>query len=634
MCGIAGFIDFSKRSDQQILENMTNAQEHRGPNDAGYECYQQDNAVVGLGQRRLSILDLSASGHQPMHFRHYSMIFNGEVYNFKEIRKELEALGYTFFSHSDTEVLLKGYDCWQEKIIDKCIGMFAFVIFDREKNEVFICRDRAGVKPLYYYWKDGLFMFASELKSFHQHPHFHKEIDANSVSLFLQYSYIPAPYTVFKHTQKLKPGHFLRLGLQPNAQPVETEYWNVLDVYKQPMTKMSEHEVIAHTKQLMKSAYQYRMVADVPVGVFLSGGYDSASVAAILQANSGTRIKTFTIGYKEPQWDESSEAKKIARHLGTDHNEWIIGAADAKDVLHQLPEIYDEPFADNSTVPTTLVSKLASKQVKVALSADGGDELFAGYNKFNQAIRYTSQFPKGVQSLISATMGLISPDVIPYFNKQYNFSSRYEKMKLIWKDGKPQQALKFISQYLTETEAEHYMGVKTDKYKTNFDLNGELSDIGDELNKLLAIDYRTFLVDNNLVKVDRATMSVSIEGREPMLDHRLVEFLATVPASLKTKDNINKYILKTIVHDYIPKSMMDRPKRPFIAPLQEWFKDELREQMQYYLSTDRLNKTGLFNGEHVQALLQNYLSGGKVSHQKLWNILVFQLWYDRWMEKL
>ncbi|WP_343307691.1 asparagine synthase (glutamine-hydrolyzing) [Chitinophaga niabensis] len=633
MCGIAGFIDFSQKSGQDTLQKMTDVLLHRGPNDAGYECYSSGHAVVGLGQRRLSILDLSSSGHQPMHFKQYSMVFNGEIYNFKEIRKELETKGYTFSSGTDTEVLLKGFDCWQEKVMDKCIGMFAFVIYDEQKGEVFICRDRAGVKPLYYYWNENLFLFASELKSFTEHPAFRKDIDEKSVSLFLQYSYIPAPYTVYRNTWKLKPGHYLTLNLQ-KAIPEEKEYWNVLEAYRQPETKLSEREVIAHTEELMKSAYQYRMVSDVPVGVFLSGGYDSASVAAILQEGSGSRIKTFTIGYKEKQWDESAEAKKIARHLGTDHTEWIIGASDAKDVLHQLPEIYDEPFADNSTVPTTLVSKLASKDVKVVLSADGGDELFAGYNKFNQAIRYTSQLPRGVQSLLGAAMSIIQPEVIPYFNKKYNFASRYEKMKLIWQDGKPQQALKYISQYITESEAEYYMGTATGKYKTNFDLNGELSSIPDPLNKLLAIDYRTFLVDNNLVKVDRATMSVSIEGREPMLDHRLLEFLATVPAALKVKEQTNKYILKTIVHKYIPKSMMDRPKRPFIAPLQEWFKDDLKEQMQYYLAPERLQKSGLFNASHVQELLKKYLDGGRVSHQKLWNILVFQLWYDRWIEKL
>lgn len=632
MCGIAGFIDFTKKSGTDILQRMTDAMLHRGPNDAGYEVFGHSAANIGLGQRRLSILDLSSGGHQPMHFGHYTIIFNGEIYNFKEIKKDLEKIGYTFHSGSDTEVLLKGYDAWKEQVLDRCIGMFAFVIYDERQDKVILCRDRAGVKPLYYFWDGNILLFASELKGLCEHPQFEKEIDVNSVSLFLQYSYIPAPYTVYRQTRKLKPGHLLTVNLN-RKEMQECSYWNVLDAYNQPLTNLSQHEVIQHTEMLMKSAYNYRMVADVPVGVFLSGGYDSASVAAILQAGSGSRIKTFTIGYKEKQWDESAEAKKIARHLGTDHTEWIVGPKDALDVLEHLPEIYDEPFADNSTVPTTLVSKLAARQVKVALSADGGDEIFAGYNKFNQALRYT-RFSKRLQRMLSHTMSVLNPEMIPYFNRKYNFASRYEKMKLIWGAGQPQYALKYISQYLTESETQHYLQVRPEKYRTSFDLNGELNEVNDPLNKLLAMDYKTFLVDNNLVKVDRATMSVSIEGREPMLDHRLVEFLAQVPASLKVKDNVNKYILKTIVHKYIPPSLMDRPKRPFIAPLQEWFRDELREQMQYYLSPDRLNKTGLFNAPHVQQLLDRFLTSGNISHQKLWNILIFQLWYNRWIEKL
>ncbi|HVI47679.1 MAG TPA: asparagine synthase (glutamine-hydrolyzing) [Chitinophaga sp.] len=633
MCGIAGFIDFTRKSDTGILKRMTDVMAHRGPNDAGYEVIDHPGAAVGLGQRRLSILDLSASGHQPMHYGNYSIIFNGEIYNFKEIRSELEKLGHSFFSGSDTEVLLKGYAQWQEKILDKCIGMFAIAIYNKESGEVTLIRDRAGVKPLYYYWHEGTLLFASELKGICEHPAFKKEIDERSLSLFLQYSYIPAPYTIYKHTHKLTPGHLLKINIQRSSVE-EKEYWNVMSAYRQPLTKLSELEVINYTEELMHSAYNYRMVADVPVGVFLSGGYDSASVAALLQADTSYRIKTFTIGYKEQQWDESREAKKIARHLGTEHYEWIVGASDAKDVLELLPEIYDEPFADNSTVPTTLVSRFAAKEVKVVLSADGGDELFAGYNKFNQSLRYTSRIPRGIQRTLSAAMSAVAPENIPYFNKQYNFASRYEKMKLIWASGKSQHALKYISQYLTEKEVDYYTASPAAGYRTNFDMNGELDDMNDPLNRLLAVDYKTFLVDNNLVKVDRATMSVSIEGREPMLDHRLVEFLAQVPASLKTKDGINKYILKTIVHKYIPRTLMERPKRPFIAPLQEWFRDELKEQMQYYLGPERLAKTGLFNVPHVTELLNNYLSGGKVSHQKLWNMLVFQLWYSRWIEKL
>ncbi|MEC5144385.1 asparagine synthase (glutamine-hydrolyzing) [Chitinophaga sp. 212800010-3] len=633
MCGIAGFIDFTKKSDETVLQRMTDTMAHRGPNDAGYEVYDEPGAMIGLGQRRLSILDLSSSGHQPMHFNQYSIIFNGEIYNFKQIRSELEKLGHIFHSGADTEVLLKGYAQWKEKVLDKCIGMFAFVIFDRNSGEVTLFRDRAGVKPLYYYWNKQTLLFASELKGICEHPDFKKEIDSNAVSLFLQYSYIPAPFTVYRNTFKLTPGHFLKVTLG-TREVTENEYWNVLNAYRQPLTGLSENEVIRHTEELMHSAYNYRMVADVPVGVFLSGGYDSASVAALLQSDTSRRIKTFTIGYKEQQWDESAEAKKIAMHLGTEHYEWIVGPAEARGVLDLLPEIYDEPFADNSTVPTTLVSRFASKEVKVVLSADGGDELFAGYNKFNQSLKYTGSIPRPLQRTLSAAMSVVSPEVIPYFNKQYNFSSRYEKMKQIWASGKSQQALKYISQYVTEQEVNRYTNIGAGSYRTNFDMNGELESMNDPLNKLLAVDYKTFLVDNNLVKVDRATMSVSIEGREPMLDHRLVEFLATVPAALKVKNGINKYILKTIVHKYIPKPLMERPKRPFIAPLQEWFRDELKEQMQYYLSGARLAKSGLFNVPNVEQLLNNYLSGGKVSHQKLWNMLVFQLWYNRWIEKL
>jgi asparagine synthase (glutamine-hydrolysing) len=631
MCGIAGFVDFKRNADHDTLQRMTDALLHRGPNDAGYEMFSHPAANIGLGHRRLSILDLSSSGHQPMHFGNYTIIFNGEVYNFAEIRQQLEKHGYQFSSGSDTEVLLKGYDLWKEKVVDKCIGMFAFAIYDRENGELLLCRDRAGVKPLYYYWHDQTLLFASELKSFHEYPGFRKDIDVSSLSLFLQYSYIPAPYTIFKNTHKLRPGHLLRLNLK-NGTPSLEEYWSVVEAYKKPLTNTPEHQVINQTEEIMKSAYKYRMVADVPVGVLLSGGYDSTSVAAILQASSGTRIKTFTIGYKEQQFDESTEAKKIAHHLGTDHNEWIVGPAEALSVLRKLPEIYDEPFADNSTVPTTLVSQLAARQVKVALSGDGGDELFAGYNKFNQSLDYTGRYPQGVQRALSSTMSLVNPEILPYFSRKYNFATRFEKMKLIWASGKPEQALKYISQYITESEAERYMSNPAQRYKTNFDLNGELGGVNDTLNRLLAVDYKTFLVDNNLVKVDRATMSVSIEGREPMLDHRLVEYLARVPAAMKMKNNVNKYILKTIVHRYVPQSLMERPKRPFIAPLTEWFRDELREQMEHYLSPDMLGKTGLFNAAEIQELLKKYLNGGKVSHQKLWNILVFQLWYERWIE--
>lgn len=631
MCGIAGFFDFSKNTSSTVLHKMTDALTHRGPNDSGYELIDNPNALIGLGQRRLSIIDLSSNGKQPMEFDNLTIIFNGEIYNYQEIRDELIMEGYSFNSTSDTEVILKGFHRWGDDVVNRFIGMFVYVIYDSERNEITICRDRAGVKPLYYYKNDSVFLFASELKSLHQHPSFYKEIDVNSLSLFLQYSYVPAPHTIFKNTFKLKPAHYLKLSLQ-TQKFTETRYWDVCDYYNKPTLNISDEDAIDEVERLLISSYEYRMVADVPVGLFLSGGYDSTSVAAILQKNRTEKLKTFTIGYKEVGFNEAPEAKKIAEYLGTDHHEWIVGASDAADVFHKLPEIYDEPFADNSVVPTVLVSQLASKYVKVSLSADGGDEVFAGYNKFNQSMRYTESVPSFMQSIFGNVMSYINPENIPYFNKQYNFATRYKKMQHIWQEKSPAAAMKYISQYITEEEASTFIKHKYEGYKTNFENSGKLYGEVNTLNKLLAIDYQTFLVDNNLVKVDRATMSVGLEGREPMLDHRLIEFVSQLPANLKIRNQTNKYILKQIVHKYVPQHLMDRPKMPFIAPLTVWFKDELKEKIQYYLSEEKLNESGLFNNGPVIKLSKDYLQGKKVTYQKVWNILVFQLWYEKWFK--
>jgi len=633
MCGIAGFVDFRRNTGIEVLKRMTDAMTHRGPDDAGHEVYEGPGVTIGFGQRRLSILDLSPLGHQPMHFGDLVVNFNGEIYNFKEIRKELEELGYTFKSWSDTEVILKGYHCWGLDVVHKFIGMFAIALYDRQKEQLFLIRDRAGVKPLYYYWKYDTLLFGSELKALYEHNAFEKSIDTNSLALFLQFSYIPAPHTIFHNTFKLQPGHLLTVDLH-NRQLSSMKYWDVFDAYNKPKLSISDEEAIAETDRLMKSAYEYRMVADVPVGIFLSGGYDSSSVAALLQTGRTEKLKTFTIGFHENEFNEAPEAKKIAEYLGTDHTEWYLTAKEAGSVLSALPGIYDEPFADNSTVPTVLVSKLAREQVKVALSADGGDEIFGGYNKFNQAERFTSQLPTGIQRVISGTMGLINPDHIPYFNRKYNFTTRYEKMRLIWKSHDPNQAVKYISQYITEKEVESFLSSDFERYHTAFEDGNKLTEHDGVVNRLLAVDYKTFLVDNNLVKVDRATMSVSLEGREPMLDHRLIEFVAQLPSSLKIRNGVNKYLLKQIVHKYIPRELMERPKRPFIAPLMVWFREDLKAQLRHYLSEQCLSVSGVFSPEPIIRLREDYLAGRKVNYQKLWQVLIFQLWYDRWIKKL
>lgn len=633
MCGITGFVDFKKNSGIDILRAMTDAMVHRGPDDGGHEVYDASEARIGFGQRRLSILDLSPLGHQPMHFGDLVVNFNGEIYNFKEIRKELEDKGYSFTSWSDTEVILKGYDCWGMDVVKKFIGMFAIALYDRGKGKLMLIRDRAGVKPLYFYREDDVLLFGSELKAFFQHPSFKKKIDVDSLALFLQYSYIPAPHSIFNNTSKILPGHYLTINLRTRQQEL-TKYWDVFDHYNKPKLDLSDQEAIEHTDGLLKKAYEYRMVSDVPVGLFLSGGYDSSSVAALLQTGRTEKLKTFTIGFHENEFNEAPEAKKIAEYLGTDHTEWYLTAKEAGSVLSRLPEIYDEPFADNSTVPSVLVSQLARKDVKVALSADGGDEIFGGYNKFNLAEKYTSQFPPLVQSMLSGTMSLINPDHIPYFSKKYNFSTRYEKMRLIWKSHDPVEAVKYISQYITEKEVESFLGKPFKRLHTAFEDGGKLEHNDGVVNRLLAIDYKTFLVDNNLVKMDRATMSVSLEGREPMLDHTVIEFLSQLNSSFKIRHGVNKWLLKEVVHRYIPKTLMERPKRPFIAPLMVWFREDLKEQLRYYLSEKCLAATGVFSSAPIIRLRDEFLAGKKVNYQKLWQVLMFQLWYDRWIEKL
>jgi asparagine synthase (glutamine-hydrolysing) len=633
MCGITGFVDFKKKSTKEVLVKMTDSMTHRGPDDAGYEVYESTYAQIGFGQRRLSILDLSPLGHQPMHFGDLIVNFNGEIYNFKEIRKELEEKGYEFKSWSDTEVILKGYDCWGTDVLQRFIGMYAIVLYDKKKQQVILMRDRAGVKPLYYYWNNDVLLFGSELKTLYQHADFEKKIDVNSLALFLQFSYIPAPHTIFHNTHKLLPGHFMVIDLATKKQDTH-KYWDVFEHYNKPKLNLTDEEAIAQTDALLKDAYEYRMVADVPVGLFLSGGYDSSSVAALLQTGRTEKLKTFTIGFKENEFNEAPEAKKISDFLGTDHTELYVTAKEAASVLNMLPEIYDEPFADNSTVPTVLVSQLARQQVKVALSADGGDEIFGGYNKFNQAEKFTTSMPAAMQSMLSGAMSLINPNYIPGLSSKYNFSTRYEKMKLIWKSHDPVKAVKYISQYITETEVESFLGKPFERYHTFFEEGDRLNKHDGITNRLLAIDYKTFLVDNNLVKVDRATMSVGLEGREPMLDHRVIEFLAQLPSSLKIRDGVNKWLLKQVVHKYIPKELMERPKRPFIAPLMVWFREDLKEQLRYYLSEKSLGVTGVFDHEPIIKLRDDYLAGRKVNYQKLWQVLMFQLWYNRWVEKL
>jgi len=633
MCGISGFIDFNSKTTLTVLEKMNRIIAHRGPDGEGYGFYNAPNACIGLGHRRLSIIDLSEGGKQPQTFQSLHITFNGEIYNYTEIKKELELKGHRFHSHSDTEVILHAYHEWGSAALQKFIGMFAFVIYDEAKQKLFACRDRAGVKPFFYYWKDGLFLFASELKAFLQHPDFIKEVNTDSAAAFMQYGYVPTPHCIYKNTFKLKPGHFLEMDIA--SGDIQTfRYWNVYDAYNKPILDISFPEAMAETEKVLSKAFEYRMVSDVPVGVFLSGGYDSSCVTALLQKNHTEKIKTFTIGVPDDGLNEAPYAKEIAAHLGTDHTEYYCTHKEAIEIVPQLPFFYDEPFADSSAIPTSLVSKVAREKVTVALSADAGDEVFAGYNRYDYMLKYGKKLqgiPGFVRKSAATLMDVVPANAIPLLNKQYLFHSRYEKVKTFLKNPSEKNLLKNITQHMTDNGVSKLFKSSVKVLSSAFDheeLNAENYSM---LSYMMAIDYQTYLLDDILQKVDRATMSVSLEGREPFLDQHVIEWAARLPVDYKYNKGNKKFIIKEIVHKYIPKAMMDRPKMGFGIPIVSWLETELKPFVDRYLDDAFVIKQGIFNNDEVQRIREAFYNGKKERAEKIWFLLMFQMWYDRWM---
>jgi asparagine synthase (glutamine-hydrolysing) len=633
MCGIAGFIDFKKKSSEADLASMTSCLQHRGPDGQGSQFTETNEAAIGLGHRRLSIIDLSHAADQPMHFDGLHIIFNGEIYNYNEIREALIAKGHSFITHSDTEVILHSWREWGADAIHQWHGMFAIALWD-EKQDEFICiRDRAGVKPLNYYWNDELFIFGSELKSLISHPYFKKEINRAAVASFLQYACISYPHAIYQNTYKLPPGHLLRFNLSSKQYRV-SQYWNVYDYYNKPKLNISLNEAIDQTESILEKAFQYRMVADVPVGVFLSGGYDSSCVTALLQKNSTEKIKTFTIGTTDNKLDEAPYAKQIAQHLGTDHIEYYCTPHEALEIIPELAHYYDEPFADSSAIPTILVSRLARKNVTVALSADAGDEIFAGYNRYDYISRYgkkISSIPKPVRKMTVAAMESISSEKIPYLRNRRNFHSRYDKLKNLLSDPSPAELLKNLNQVFTVKEIQSLFSEPVVELHTPHSSTELKTGYNDPLAYMMAIDYQTYLVDDILQKVDRATMSVSLEGREPFLDQDIIEWAAQIPSEYKYYNGQKKYILKQIVHKYIPKEIMERPKMGFGIPIEQWLSNELKDLVHEHLSEKSLETHGLFNTAVVNKLVSGFFNGRKERHLKIWYLLMFQMWYKRWM---
>lgn len=636
MCGITGFIDrtgnHQDKDGRKIIRQMTDTLYHRGPDGGSTEILDLQTVQIGLGHRRLAIIDLTDHGKQPMMFQDLWITFNGEIYNYQEIKKELTNLGHNFTGNSDTEMILHAFTEWGEKCLDRFIGMFAFVIINIREQKVFAARDRAGVKPFFYYHKNGLFLYASELKAFHEHPGFSKVIDPSAVAAFMQYGNVPTPHCIFTDCLKLKPGHFLTYDIK-NDRVETTQYWNLYDCYNKPKLELSFNEALNQTEELLTNAFNYRMVADVPVGVFLSGGYDSVSVTSLLQKDRTERLKTYTIAVPDIGLNEAPYAKEIAQHLGTDHTEINCTQQEAIDLIPNLPHAYDEPFGDSSAIPTTLVSLMAKKHVTVALSADGGDEIFAGYNRYDYLMRHgkkIANLPSPFRKSIAGMMEMVPADKIPVLKNKYNFHNRYEKLKGILRDPSPEKIMQSLTWQFEPERLNELMAQKFDLLETAYSSKELKKEYYTPLSYMMAIDYTTYMLDDILQKVDRATMTASLEGREPFMDQRIIEFAARLPDEYKYHQGIKKYILREVVHRHVPKEMMDRPKMGFAIPIADWLRTDLRDLLETYLSEDRIKKEGFFQWDYVSKLKTQFLLGKKEFDLKIWYLLMFEMWMEKW----
>jgi asparagine synthase (glutamine-hydrolysing) len=639
MCRIVGFWDLKYKGSYSLEDVVTDMRDtliHGGPDDAGN--YTEKNRGLALGHRRLSILDLSAHGHQPMKNNEGSfwITYNGEVYNFCEIKDELEGEGHKFKSSSDTEVILTAYAKWGIKSVHKFRGMFAFAIWDKRKEKLILCRDRVGVKPLYYYRKNGLFMFASELKAFHKHPGFCKELDEKALGLYLQFGYIPAPYSIFKHTYKLRPGHYLEADKYGDVK--EIKYWDAEDYYKEGLElqengyfeNKKDEDIGDELEDILSESFKLRLVSDVPIGVFLSGGLDSSIVTALIQKNNNRAVKTFTIGFKEEKHNEAIWARKVANHLGTDHAELYCTHEDALSIIPRLPEIYDEPFGDSSAIPTHLLSKLAREKVKVALSADGGDEFFCGYPKYWIIAEKAGNLAK--IPLMDKIANLISPDMVlnvykafkPILPDYQNLKDRYKKIQWILgtKDVVKQSIL--VSSAFANEDL-NALGYGNQDIISNGGYNY------DPISSMMLFDCKNYLPDDILAKVDRASMAVALETREPMLDHKILEYTAKIPLLYKYRKGTSKYILRKILYKHVPQDLVCRPKHGFGIPIYEWFKTDMQRYYTEYLNKKRLEREGYLNAEYVDALLSQCINEKGISHSKLWVLLMFQMWREKWL---
>lgn len=635
MCGIAGFCRFDIGVDvhRTHLADAVARLGHRGPDDDGLWFGE----TVGLGHRRLSILDVSSGGHQPMSSAagRYVMVFNGEIYNFNDLKKDLKSSGVLFRSTGDSEVVLSAFEAWGvEESVRRFIGMFAIAVWDRVERRLILVRDRLGVKPLFYGWDGRCLWFGSELKSLRAFTHWNPEIDRTALAEYFRYGYINAPRTIYRHVSKLEPGHWLEFKM--NEQPIVRRYWNVLDALEHPL-QGTEEQLADQLEELMVDAFRLRMVADVPVGVFLSGGIDSSVVTALLQRHHGG-IKTFTIGFAEGAYDEAPHARAVAKHLGTDHTERILETSEAKTTLASWADLYDEPFADSSGIPTYLVSRVASERVKVVLSADGGDELFWGYTNYRSVLRNfnrrTSISPavRGVVGFGLRQLPLETVDEWLLSHSRMPQALRGPR-RLTWRLSRMRDWLDPVSpgEMYDAALGRSWWGDDATTLVGGTNHVRELADVyaGSFAEQMSLWDLHNYLPGDILAKVDRTTMATSIEGREPLLDHRLVEFAFRLPFELRDGALGPKHLLRKVLYRHVPRELIDRPKMGFAVPLGEWLRTDLAGLVDANLDERTVHDQGILDPRAVKKALRLFRNSNEGAN-KVWSLLAFQLWHQRW----
>jgi asparagine synthase (glutamine-hydrolysing) len=631
MCGIAGFFNLQSSKKEwynETLESMTSSILHRGPDAQDY-WYDEDNHI-GLGHVRLSILDLSKAGAQPMksHCDRYIFVYNGEVYNYQEIQNELEReFGRMEWNGtSDTEIMLQAFSKWGvKKTLQQCNGMFAFALWDKQKQELTIGRDRMGQKPLFYGYVGNDFVFGSELKPLKKHSQWKGDICTDTLDIYLRMGYVPTPYSIYKNIFKLMPSSFIVIKKSDLARKNYgslTEYWSLKGIYEQGTHKESLSHDLKKVEELLTDSVKKRMIADVPLGAFLSGGYDSSLIVALMQKENSKKVNTFSIGFDDNNFNEAVYAKEISKILGTDHNELYVSPKQVLDLFPKMTEIYDEPFADPSQFPTFIVSKLAREKVTVAISGDAGDELFGGYERyinFPKRWQKSKFIPNGLAKIAKNSLknsSLIYKNTLVKNIERYGhlFSTNdrnnyyFEQISLM---SNPESILKNKCNSITFFNNEN-LKLRHDSFEE----------------EMMYTDLRTFVLDDILVKVDRASMANSLEVRNPYLDHRLIEYAARIPISRKINDNKTKWLTRQILYKHLPQSLMDRPKSGFMIPISSWLKNDLKDMAYDLLNIDKLNNQGIFDGKKVNLLLNLHNSGGKVHGHLIWNLIAFQNWYD------